>query len=427
VTDRETNKLGEVLSAAREGKGVDLARVERDTKIRVRYLSALERGDYADLPGSVYTKGFLRNYGVYLGLDPEYLVDLYRLESTVALRDRPTVTPPPRPITTRRRGALVITPGAVVAALLTFGVAAFIFYVVSQFTTFAGVPELRITDPAGDLSGYDGSEYTIVGVTEPNSRIEVDGLRQNPSTTADADGDFEIDVGLVPGSNVITLTATDPITNRDSQPVSRTIVVGDAPSPSAGAVVLAVTSPEEDAAVTGPVEVAGTAEAGRAVTVTATFVSAPPATIRITSLSGEQVSVPASNPTAPDPLAITAGADGAFAGSLTLAAGTWQLSIAAEGAEPVARRVVVQPPAGLAGSIVVAGSPSYLEIDEDGVPKPNVSGRNAQPGARITLTARSTLRIRVGNAAAVSLVVNGVNLGAMGERGAVVEWTVTRL
>jgi cytoskeletal protein RodZ len=52
-------------------KGVDLYRAERDTKIRARYLGALERGDYKELPGAVYTKGFLRNYALYLGLDPE--------------------------------------------------------------------------------------------------------------------------------------------------------------------------------------------------------------------------------------------------------------------------------------------------------------------------------------------------------------------
>jgi cytoskeleton protein RodZ len=72
VTD-QVHRLGEVLRAAREAKGVDLPRVERETKIRERYLSALERGEYRELPGAVYTKGFLRNYGAYLGLDPEYL------------------------------------------------------------------------------------------------------------------------------------------------------------------------------------------------------------------------------------------------------------------------------------------------------------------------------------------------------------------
>ena len=65
--DRAVPSLPERLYAARERKGVDLYRAERDTKIRARYLAALERGDYRELPGAVYTKGFLRNYALYLG------------------------------------------------------------------------------------------------------------------------------------------------------------------------------------------------------------------------------------------------------------------------------------------------------------------------------------------------------------------------
>src|SRR3954454_21584494 len=72
--------LPERLYAARERKGVDLYRAERDTKIRARYLGALERGDYKDLPGAVYTKGFLRNYAMYLGLDPDEVLLQWRNE-----------------------------------------------------------------------------------------------------------------------------------------------------------------------------------------------------------------------------------------------------------------------------------------------------------------------------------------------------------
>src|SRR5215467_4347699 len=72
--------LPDRLAAARERKGVDLTRAERDTKIRARYLSALERGDYRDLPGAVYTKGFLRNYALYLGLEPEEILSQWRRE-----------------------------------------------------------------------------------------------------------------------------------------------------------------------------------------------------------------------------------------------------------------------------------------------------------------------------------------------------------
>ena len=72
--------LSERLYAARKRKGVDLYRAERETKIRARYLGALERGDDADLPGGVYTKGFLRNYALYLGLDPDEALSQWRRE-----------------------------------------------------------------------------------------------------------------------------------------------------------------------------------------------------------------------------------------------------------------------------------------------------------------------------------------------------------
>src|SRR5215210_9510397 len=89
--------LPDRLSAARERKGVDLIRAERDTKIRVRYLSALERGDYRDLPGAVYTKGFLRNYAIYLSLDPEDVLRQWRRERGDQVGPEPVIVPP-RPL-----------------------------------------------------------------------------------------------------------------------------------------------------------------------------------------------------------------------------------------------------------------------------------------------------------------------------------------
>ncbi|HET6381606.1 MAG TPA: RodZ domain-containing protein [candidate division Zixibacteria bacterium] len=426
MTEPATHKLGEVLRAAREAKGVDLPRVERETKIRTRYLQALEQGNYRELPGAVYTKGFLRNYGAYLGLDPEYLIDLYRLETASGVVERPSVQPPPRPIATRRARALVITPGAVVAALLTVGVALFVVYIVSELVTFAGQPELRITDPAGDVRGYEGDSYTLRGVTEPNARVRVETAARAIEVTADENGEFEVEVSLVPGSNLIRLRATDPLTGRDSPEVSRTILVGEeGPSPTAGP-MLALTAPEDGASVAAPVEIAGTAAPAAEVTVTASLVQAAPLGFRITSLGGQQVPVPDATPAPPEPLTLTAGEDGAFSATLPLRPGTWQLSVD-DGVveEPLTRTVIVAAPTGLSGSLVVAGSPSYLEIDEDGTPKQGISGRNAPPGTTVELRARQTLRIRVGNAAAVTLTINGVQLGAMGGPGAVVEWLIT--
>ena len=427
MTDQESHKLGEVLRAAREERGVDLARVERDTKIRSRYLSALERGAYRELPGAVYTKGFLRNYGAYLGLDTEYLVDLYRLESAAAPVERQKVQAPPRPIATRGRGAFVITPGAVLAALLTVGVALFIVYLVSEFVTFAGTPRVNLTQPLGDVNGYEGETYTFKGTTEPNSTVTAETATRKTEVTADADGNFELSVALRPGSNVVTLVANDPLTGRDSDPVTRTILVGEAPSssPTPGQ-ELALAAPAADASLAGPVEVRGTAPAGAMLTVTARATGVARASFRVTNLAGQEIELPDRPPDAPDRVRVEVGADGTFSATLNLAPASWTIRVALQGGEPVERDITVRAGDGLRGVLRVIGAASYLEVDEDGRPKADVSGGVAQAGDRITLRADRTLRIRVGNAGAVRLSINGISFGPMGGPGDVVEWQVSR-
>jgi hypothetical protein len=68
--------VGDRLGRARQGASTSCGRSV--TKIRARYLAALERGDYREVPGAVYTKGFLRNYAIYLNLDPEDVLRLSR-------------------------------------------------------------------------------------------------------------------------------------------------------------------------------------------------------------------------------------------------------------------------------------------------------------------------------------------------------------
>jgi cytoskeletal protein RodZ len=74
------SQLGERLRTARESQGIGLAQAAVETRILQRYLVALEDGDFQHLPGDVYARGFLRNYGAYLGISAEELIDLYRRE-----------------------------------------------------------------------------------------------------------------------------------------------------------------------------------------------------------------------------------------------------------------------------------------------------------------------------------------------------------
>lgn len=420
----KVHKLGEVLRAAREAKGVDLRRVERDTKIRERYLLALESGDYRDLPGSVYTRGFLRNYASYLGLDSEYLVDLYRLETSTTV-ERPRMPTSPRPIGAARSRSFVITPGLVVAALLTIGVGAFVAYLGWELINFARTPELRITDPATNVSAYTELTMVVRGITAPNARVTVDNLRENPSVEADDEGRFEVTVELVPGSNVIELVARDPVTNRDSEPEQRTVVVvGEVAATASPAAALSLVAPAPDASQASPVRVEGTASAGP-VEVDATLVSAAAPNFAIAGAGGQAVTVPEAEPQPPQPLTLEPDATGMFGGELALPPGTWQLSVSAPGAETIARQVVVTPPTGLGGQLRVNEADSYLEVEQDGTPLAELSGGIATAGTEIPLTASEELRVLAGNAVAVHLTINGISLGAMGGDGEVVEWRIT--
>jgi len=65
--------IGRLLEQKRKERGLTLEEVEQATKIRKRYLTGLERENYAILPDAVYARGFLKTYANYLGLDGEAL------------------------------------------------------------------------------------------------------------------------------------------------------------------------------------------------------------------------------------------------------------------------------------------------------------------------------------------------------------------
>jgi len=70
-------ELGNNLREARHRRQIDLVIAEQDTKIRSKYLAALETEDFDVLPGPVFVRGFLRTYSRYLGLDPQMFIDEY--------------------------------------------------------------------------------------------------------------------------------------------------------------------------------------------------------------------------------------------------------------------------------------------------------------------------------------------------------------
>src|SRR5215216_3773902 len=99
--------IGDRLREARMRQKIDIADVETATKIRAKYLRALENEEFGLLPGNTFVKTFLRTYAEHLGLDPQLLLEEYRAEYeprgeggmqpyAVAARQRPRERRPAR-------------------------------------------------------------------------------------------------------------------------------------------------------------------------------------------------------------------------------------------------------------------------------------------------------------------------------------------
>lgn len=81
--------LGSSLREARTRKKASLAQVEAATRITRARLEALEADKLDALPDDVYTKGAIRNYALYLDLDPDQMLTLYREARPAAVAVRP--------------------------------------------------------------------------------------------------------------------------------------------------------------------------------------------------------------------------------------------------------------------------------------------------------------------------------------------------
>jgi hypothetical protein len=109
--------IGATLRDARMRARIDVSEVETQTKIRAKYLRALENEEWDLLPGPTYVKSFLRTYAEALDLDAKLLVDEYKLRherlSEVELQPISAAAPGRE----RRRPKPVIPPGAYVVLI----------------------------------------------------------------------------------------------------------------------------------------------------------------------------------------------------------------------------------------------------------------------------------------------------------------------
>jgi len=383
-------RFGETLRAQREKKGITLEQAASDTRIREKFLKALEDSDYQTLPGAVYTKGFLRNYAEYLELPTEELVVQFHQE-----RDQPDAPRTFKPLNPIARRSLIFTPAVLVPVVVLAGIVLFVSYLYYQFVSFAVPPKIDVTEPASDAIAQS-ADFVVKGTTVADGRVTVQ-VFPGPLTVADihpsTDGTFSVNVQLSPGSNHIIIEVLD-VTGKVGR-ASRTVrleTVASSPSQP----VIIVEEPANGATFTNaPVLVRGRFDPS------------------VTALTVNGVQVPISNTRL-------------FEIRFTYPAGrqtiTMIASNAAGGTTAETRAVTVAYTAAVV-NVTVKGGDAWLQATVDGTVVPG-TGRVFKDGETATYTGR-VVRLRSGNGAATVVSYNGQPAVALGQQGEVVERVYT--
>ncbi|MFC1686428.1 RodZ domain-containing protein [Patescibacteria group bacterium] len=200
--------LGEYLKKSRQNKGVSLALAERELKVRKDYLSLLEKEEFDKLPANVYTKGILKAYTAFLGLDYEKeVLPLYKRERGIHTSVHGEKKPSKVDITMQlKTPRFILTPKTIIAFIVVVFVLGLGFYLWYQFSAFASAPELSLSQPEEGLN-LTTSLVTVVGKTNPGVELFINGQK----IALSEDGSFKNQVSLQEGVNIVEVVSRNKV------------------------------------------------------------------------------------------------------------------------------------------------------------------------------------------------------------------------
>lgn len=193
--------LGQKLFRVRKRRKATLEEAETATKIRIKYLEALENGDYRALPSEVYVKGFLQNYSQFLRLDFNLIYGEYQKErqsfgfsndQAFLNRTNDKIDKPALVITSRT----LLWPAIIISVMIIIG------YVAFQVLGFASVPKLVLQTPDKDQIIYQ-NEQLFQGETDAGAALLINGQTVSVAT----DGRFNEMISLQKGLNTVEIKA----------------------------------------------------------------------------------------------------------------------------------------------------------------------------------------------------------------------------
>jgi hypothetical protein len=155
-------EIGSSLREARMRQGLDFPEIEAATKIRGKYLRALEDEHFTQLPAQTYVKGFLRTYAEYLGLDGQLYVDEFNSRYVVGEDEPPIRARRTTPTRQRRR----VQSNVLVAALV--GIALVTALVIAAWTS--GSPDKQ---PVVGLAPSGEQKHAAKATPDPHGPASI--------------------------------------------------------------------------------------------------------------------------------------------------------------------------------------------------------------------------------------------------------------
>ena len=194
--------VGEILGQRRKALNFTLEQVEKETKIRQKYLESIEKNNFSLIPESTVVKGFIRNYALFLGLSPNDLLAVLRRDFLENEKGQIIPRGAVEPLDERRFG-FYWTPKLTAFSIATLLLAAFIILFVKQYLVFSSPPPLEIFSP---VVGQKFAEKVLVsGKTDKNATVKIDGNL----VSIDNEGVFTEEVVLPRGENIINIEVSN--------------------------------------------------------------------------------------------------------------------------------------------------------------------------------------------------------------------------
>lgn len=202
TTISERESLGEKLAKKRNSLHLDLRDVEKAIKIPARHIRNIEDGKFSKLPPDVYTRGFIKSYAAFLGLNAKKTLSIYDKERGLEKKVKMVREPSQKTKPTLKTPKLIITPKKIILVGSSMLVFAILFFIGWQIKILTAPPSLTIKSPNDNLNVTEDYVY-VEGQTDREAELYINDVKVG----TDDVGIFKERVSLQDGVNILKIKA----------------------------------------------------------------------------------------------------------------------------------------------------------------------------------------------------------------------------